>query len=140
MGIRLGIIGFGYMGHWHLRNAPRVENVQVVAAYDIDKTKVEEARSLGVDLKRERGIIIVASTVLTACAVSLAGTIGWVGLIIPHVTRRIVGSDNKRLIPAVILVAAAFLKTVPVMGETGTSKKSAGPLYVAIYWLTTRHM
>ncbi len=47
MGIRLGIIGFGYMGHWHLKNAPRVENVKVVAAYDIDKTKVEEARSIG---------------------------------------------------------------------------------------------
>ncbi len=47
MGIRLGIIGFGYMGHWHLRNAPRVDDVKVVAAYDIDKTKVEEARSIG---------------------------------------------------------------------------------------------
>ena len=69
----------------------------------------DEARSLGVDLKRERNIIIIASTLLTASAVSIAGTIGWVGLIIPHVTRRIVGSDNKRLIPTVILVAAAFM-------------------------------
>ena len=69
----------------------------------------EEARSLGVNLKRERNIIIIASTLLTASAVSVAGTIGWVGLIIPHVTRRIVGSDNKRLIPTVILVAAAFM-------------------------------
>lgn len=47
MGIRMGIIGFGYMGHWHLKNAPRIENVEVVAAYDIDPKKVEEARSLG---------------------------------------------------------------------------------------------
>ena len=72
----------------------------------------EEARSLGVDLKRERNIIIIASTLLTASAVSIAGTIGWVGLIIPHVTRRIVGSDNKRLLPTVILVAAAFMMLV----------------------------
>ena len=47
MSIRMGIIGFGYMGHWHLKNAPRVEGVSVVAAYDIDHAKVEEAVSLG---------------------------------------------------------------------------------------------
>ena len=47
MGIRMGIIGFGYMGHWHLKNAPRVENVEVVAAYDIDPAKVKEAREAG---------------------------------------------------------------------------------------------
>lgn len=47
MAIRLGIIGFGYMGHWHLKNAPRVEGVQVVAAYDINPEKVAEAREIG---------------------------------------------------------------------------------------------
>ena len=47
MGIKLGIIGFGYMGHWHLKNAPRVEGVEVVAAYDINPEKVAEARELG---------------------------------------------------------------------------------------------
>ena len=77
----------------------------------------EEARSLGVDLKRERNVIIIASTLLTASAVSVAGTIGWVGLIIPHVTRRIVGSDNKRLIPTVILVAAAFMMLVDLFAR-----------------------
>ena len=77
----------------------------------------EEARSLGVDLRRERNIIIIASTLLTASAVSVAGTIGWVGLIIPHVTRRIVGSDNKRLIPTVILVAAAFMILVDLFAR-----------------------
>lgn len=77
----------------------------------------EEARSLGVDLKRERNIIIIASTLLTASAVSISGTIGWVGLIIPHVTRRIVGSDNKRLIPTVILVAAAFMILVDLFAR-----------------------
>ena len=77
----------------------------------------EEARTLGVDLKRERNIIIIASTLLTASAVSVAGTIGWVGLIIPHVTRRIVGADNKRLIPTVILVAAAFMLLVDLFAR-----------------------
>ncbi|MBR3258176.1 MAG: iron ABC transporter permease [Eggerthellaceae bacterium] len=77
----------------------------------------EEARSLGVDIRRERNIIIIAATILTASAVSVAGTIGWVGLIIPHVTRRIVGSDNKRLIPTVIFVAAAFLLLVDLLAR-----------------------
>ena len=71
----------------------------------------------GVDLKRERNVIIIAATLLTASAVSVAGTIGWVGLIIPHVTRRIVGSDNKRLIPTVILVAAAFMILVDLFAR-----------------------
>ena len=77
----------------------------------------EEARTLGVDIRKERGIIIVAATILTASAVSVAGTIGWVGLIIPHVTRRIVGSDNKRLIPTVIFVAAAFMLIVDLFAR-----------------------
>lgn len=77
----------------------------------------DEARSLGVDLRFERGAIIVAATVLTASAVSLAGTIGWVGLIIPHVARRIVGADNKRLIPTVVFVAAAFMMLVDLLAR-----------------------
>lgn len=80
----------------------------------------DEARTLGVDVRRERGIIIVASTVLTASAVSLSGTIGWIGLIIPHVTRRIVGSDNKRLIPCTALISAVFLLIIDTIARTAT--------------------
>lgn len=47
MALKLGIIGYGYMGHWHLSNAPRVEGVSVVAAYDIDPEKVRLARAEG---------------------------------------------------------------------------------------------
>ena len=47
MALKLGIIGYGYMGHWHLRNAPRVDGVSVVAAYDIDPEKVQLARDEG---------------------------------------------------------------------------------------------
>lgn len=49
MALKLGIIGYGYMGHWHLRNAPRVEGVSVVAAYDIDPEKVQLARDEGLE-------------------------------------------------------------------------------------------
>ena len=47
MGIRMGIIGFGYMGHWHLNHAPMVDDVKVIAAYDINPDKLAEAKSIG---------------------------------------------------------------------------------------------
>lgn len=79
-----------------------------------------EARTLGVNLRLERGIVIVAATLLTGCAVSLSGTIGWVGLIIPHVARQIVGVDNKRLMPTVALVSAAFMLLVDTIARCAT--------------------
>lgn len=77
----------------------------------------QEAQTLGINLRKERGVIIVASTLLTASAVSISGTIGWVGLIIPHITRRIVGADNKRLIPCCTLVAAAFMLIIDTIAR-----------------------
>jgi iron complex transport system permease protein len=72
----------------------------------------EEAQSLGIDVKRLRMIIIVCCTLLTAAAVSISGIIGWVGLVIPHVTRMIVGPDHKKLLPATICVGAFFMLLV----------------------------
>lgn len=77
-----------------------------------------EAKTLGVHLTLERGFVIVASTILTASAVSVSGTIGWIGLIIPHVSRRIVGSDNKRLLPITIVVAAIFMLIVDTIARS----------------------
>ena len=47
MAIKMGIIGFGYMGKWHLNNAPKAENVSVVAAYDINPERVKAAEEAG---------------------------------------------------------------------------------------------
>jgi len=69
----------------------------------------EEARALGVDTGKLRLIIVVCCTLITASSVCLAGTIGWVGLVIPHIGRALVGPDHKRLIPVSILIGAAFL-------------------------------
>jgi iron complex transport system permease protein len=69
----------------------------------------EEAKSLGVNIRRYRLIFIVASTVLSAAAVCLGGLIGWVGLMVPHICRVLVGPDYKRLVPACAMVGAAFL-------------------------------
>jgi iron complex transport system permease protein len=67
-----------------------------------------EAHSLGVDVKKMRAVIILCATLLTAGAVCVSGTIGWIGLVIPHLGRIVAGHDNKRLIPASILLGASF--------------------------------
>ena len=69
----------------------------------------EEAQSLGIPVRRLRMIFIVASTLVSAAAVCLGGLIGWVGLMIPHMARALVGADYKRLIPACGLLGAAYL-------------------------------
>lgn len=69
----------------------------------------EEARSLGINIRRSRLIFIAASTLLSAAAVCLGGLIGWVGLMVPHMARALVGADYKRLIPASAMLGAAYL-------------------------------
>ncbi len=69
----------------------------------------EEARSLGINIRRYRKIFIVASTLLSAAAVCLGGLIGWVGLMIPHMARALVGSDYNRVIPASAMMGAGYL-------------------------------
>jgi len=72
----------------------------------------EEARSLGIDTKRLRFIVIVCATLMTAASVAVSGMIGWVGLVIPHFCRLIFGYDYRRLIPAAALMGASFLVVV----------------------------
>lgn len=69
----------------------------------------EEARSLGINIRRYRLLFIFASTLLSASAVCLGGLIGWVGLMIPHMARALVGVDYGRLIPASALLGAGYL-------------------------------
>lgn len=71
-----------------------------------------EARSLGVHTERIKIGIIIFSTVLTSTAVSICGIIGWVGQVIPHFCRMLVGPDHKRLIPATMLVGASYILIV----------------------------
>ena len=81
----------------------------------------QEAQSLGVNVNRERLVIIGISTLLTAAAVCLSGTIGWVGLVIPHLSRMLVGNDHKKLIPATILVSASFLMIADLFARSLTT-------------------
>ncbi len=68
-----------------------------------------EATALGVNTTRLKLAIIVCATLMTAIAVSVGGVIGWVGLVIPHAGRILVGPDHKRLIPASLSLGASFL-------------------------------
>lgn len=72
----------------------------------------DEARTMGVDAKRIRIVVMVAATLITAACVSVSGMIGWIGLVIPHLTRMVVGADYRRLLPASMLFGAAFLLLV----------------------------
>ena len=72
----------------------------------------KEAQTLGINLQKERGIIILSSTLLTAAAICISGTIGWIGLIMPHLARMLVGQDNKKVIPVAGLMSAIFLIVV----------------------------
>lgn len=72
----------------------------------------DEARTMGVHAKRLRAAVILCATLITAAAVSVSGVIGWVGLVIPHLTRRMVGNNYRHLIPASALFGGIFLLLV----------------------------
>jgi iron complex transport system permease protein len=69
----------------------------------------DEAAALGVDVRRTRAVIFFAASAATGAAVALAGMVGFVGLIVPHLVRRVVGPDHRLLVPACALFGAAFL-------------------------------
>ena len=81
----------------------------------------DEARALGVDPRRIRFWIAVCSTLVTASAVSVSGMIGWVGLVIPHMMRRLVGNDYRFLMPASMLGGGVFLLIVDNVSRVATT-------------------
>lgn len=72
----------------------------------------EEARALGVETGRLRLILIAAATLMTAAAVSISGIIGWIGLLLPHVARMLVGPDFFRLLPASLILGGGYLVAI----------------------------
>lgn len=72
----------------------------------------EEAASFGVDVRRDRALVILCCTALTAAAVGISGIIGWVGLVIPHLGRILVGPDFRKLLPACISLGASHMLVI----------------------------
>lgn len=81
----------------------------------------EEAQALGVNVGRIRIVIIICCTLMSAGAVCLAGVVGWVGLVIPHISRLIVGPDHKRLLPISLLLGASYLLIIDDIARTASS-------------------
>lgn len=92
----------------------------------------EEARSLGVNPARIRNIAIVAATVLTALSVTSCGIVGWVGLVIPHMCRRMVGVDHARLLPTACFMGAIFLALVDVCARSLLSAELPIGIFTAL--------
>ncbi len=93
------VIGFIplYFARWHM-NALTLSD--------------EEAQSLGLNTKRMRVMVIACSTMMTAAAVSICGMIAWIGLVIPHMARLLVGHDYCKLLPTSLLLGGVFLLLV----------------------------
>ncbi len=81
----------------------------------------EEARALGLPTGSLRIAIVVAATLVTSASVATAGVIGWVGLVVPHIARTLVGPDFARLIPAAALLGAGFLLVIDTLARSMTA-------------------
>jgi iron complex transport system permease protein len=104
----------------------------------------DEARALGVEVGQLRVMVIAAATLVTASVVAISGVIGWVGLMIPHMARLLVGPRFDRLLPASILLGAAFMIGVDTLARSAArieiplgvlTAVIGGPVFV---WLLAR--
>jgi iron complex transport system permease protein len=78
----------------------------------------DDAAAVGVDVSRVRWLLLVTGALLTGALVAVSGAIGFVGLLLPHATRLVVGRDHRFLLPAVALVGATFLVWVDTVART----------------------
>jgi len=81
----------------------------------------EEARALGVPTGSLRIVIVAAATLVTSASVATAGIIGWVGLVVPHIARTLVGPDFGRLIPAAALIGGGFLLLIDTLARSAAA-------------------
>ena len=104
----------------------------------------DEAISMGVDAPRVRSIVIVLATLIVASCVSVSGIIGWVGLVVPHLARGLVGADYRRLLPASMLLGGTFLLVVDDIARMATTAEIPIGILTAFVgapffmWLITR--
>ncbi|MGO3926682.1 iron ABC transporter permease [Rhodopseudomonas pseudopalustris] len=104
----------------------------------------DDARALGINVHRTRQVVIAAATLITAAVVAISGVIGWVGLMVPHMARLLVGPRFDRVLPTSILIGASFMIVVDTLARTAANIEIpigvltalvGGGLFV---WLMTR--
>jgi iron complex transport system permease protein len=132
------------MGHLHNASWGKVGVVLVVAvpgfvllfAYARDLNVLllgeDDAHALGIEVERTKRVLLVAASVLTAAAVSVAGVIGFVGLVVPHVMRLLVGPDHRVLLPTSALAGAAFLVATDTAARMGPAELPVGIVTAAL--------
>ena len=84
----------------------------------------EEAAALGIEPRRLRLLFVAAATLMTASVVAIAGVIGWVGLVMPHIARLLVGPNFHRLLPTAMLMGAGYLLLVDTLARTMTETET----------------
>jgi iron complex transport system permease protein len=84
---------------------------------DLMSLGVSEAQSLGVDVRRVRRRMLALATVLTAVATAVAGAVGFVGLVVPHILRLLVGPEHRRLVPLSLVGGAVFVLACDIAGR-----------------------
>ena len=92
----------------------------------------DEAKSMGLNIKVLRLFIIVASSLITASVISMCGQIGWVGLLIPHISRMLLGSNNKTVVPLSISFGAVFMVIIDTFARSASSAEIPISILTAI--------
>jgi len=92
----------------------------------------DEAKSMGLNIKLMRLLIIVASSLITASVISMCGQIGWVGLLIPHISRMLLGSNNKTVVPLSISFGAIFMVIIDTFARSASSAEIPISILTAI--------
>ncbi|WP_135663437.1 vitamin B12 ABC transporter permease BtuC [Halorhabdus rudnickae] len=106
----------------------------------------EDARTVGIAVERTKRILLALSSIVTAAAVAVAGVIGFVGLIVPHVMRLLVGPDHRILLPTSALAGATFLVATDTLARSGPAELPVGIVTAALgapfflYLLTRREV
>jgi iron complex transport system permease protein len=105
----------------------------VIAARNLDLLSLgeEPAQYLGADVERVKRVVYFSSSLLAAAAVAVSGVVGFVGLVVPHAMRRVVGPLHRALIPAVVLMGGGFL----VLAD-GLARTVASPIELPVGVLT----
>ena len=83
----------------------------------------EEAQTKGINYRLYRALIIVMATLLTAGSVSVAGTVGWIGLVVPHIVRGMIGRNTRQTIPLSALFGAIFMVAADILSRTFTASE-----------------
>jgi iron complex transport system permease protein len=91
-----------------------------------------DAHGLGIEVERVKRVLLAVSALVTAAAVAVAGVIGFVGLVVPHVLRLVVGPDHRVLLPTSALAGAAFLVVADTVARSGPAEVPVGIVTAAV--------